>query len=186
MAQTTNDIENGSILNIDGRLWRVVKFQHVKPGKGPAFVRTTIKDVVSGKQVERTFNAGVKVDFATLDNRNLQYSYKDGSNLMFMDTSSYDQVAIPEELLGDQIKYLVEGTDCMVSFFEGNPISVQLPASVVLEVTHTEPGLQGNRSSAGNKPATLETGAEIQVPLFINEGEKIKVDTRDGSYLSRE
>ncbi|MBQ1299392.1 MAG: elongation factor P [Aeriscardovia sp.] len=186
MAQTTNDIENGSILNIDGRLWRVVKFQHVKPGKGPAFVRTTIKDVLSGKQVERTFNAGVKMDFATLDNRNLQYSYKDGSNLMFMDTSSYDQVAIPEELLGDQIKYLVEGTDCMVSFFEGNPISVQLPASVVLEVTHTEPGLQGNRSSAGNKPATLETGAEIQVPLFINEGEKIKVDTRDGSYLSRE
>ena len=186
MAQTTNDIENGSILNIDGRLWRVVKFQHVKPGKGPAFVRTTIKDVLSGKQVERTFNAGVKMDFATLDNRNLQYSYKDGSNLMFMDTSSYDQVAIPEELLGDQIKYLVEGTDCIVSFFEGNPISVQLPASVVLEVTHTEPGLQGNRSSAGNKPATLETGAEIQVPLFINEGEKIKVDTRDGSYLSRE
>ncbi|MBO6020618.1 MAG: elongation factor P [Aeriscardovia sp.] len=186
MAQTTNDIENGSILNIDGRLWRVVKFQHVKPGKGPAFVRTTIKDVLSGKQVERTFNAGVKMDFATLDNRNLQYSYKDGSNLMFMDTSSYDQVAIPEELLGDQIKYLVEGTDCMVSFFEGNPISVQLPASVVLEVAHTEPGLQGNRSSAGNKPATLETGAEIQVPLFINEGEKIKVDTRDGSYLSRE
>ena len=186
MAQTTNDIENGSILNIDGRLWRVVKFQHVKPGKGPAFVRTTIKDVLSGKQVERTFNAGVKMDFATLDNRNLQYSYKDGSNLMFMDTSSYDQVAIPEELLGEQIKYLVEGTDCMVSFFEGNPIAVQLPASVVLEVTHTEPGLQGNRSSAGNKPATLETGAEIQVPLFINEGEKIKVDTRDGSYLSRE
>ena len=186
MAQTTNDIENGSILNIDGRLWKVVKFQHVKPGKGPAFVRTTIKDVLSGKQVERTFNAGVKMDFATLDNRNLQYSYKDGSNLMFMDTSSYDQVAIPEDLLGEQMKYLVEGTDCMVSFFEGNPISVQLPASVVLEVAHTEPGLQGNRSSAGNKPATLETGAEIQVPLFINEGEKIKVDTRDGSYLSRE
>lgn len=186
MAQTTNDIENGSILNIDGRLWRVVKFQHVKPGKGPAFVRTTIKDVVSGKQVERTFNAGVKMEFATLDNRNLQYSYKDGSNLMFMDTSSYDQIAIPKELLGDQIKYLIEGTDCIVSFFEESPISVQLPASVVMEVTHTEPGLQGNRSSAGNKPAILETGAEIQVPLFINEGEKIKVDTRDGSYLSRE
>ena len=164
MAQTTNDIANGSILNIDGRLWRVVKFQHVKPGKGPAFVRTTIKDVLTGKQVERTFNAGVKIDFATLDNRNLQYSYKDGSNLMFMDTSSYDQVAIPEELLGDQIKYLVEGTDCMVSFFEGNPIAVQLPASVVLEVTRTEPGLQGTGAAPATSPPLWKPAPKYRSP----------------------
>ncbi|MBO7665371.1 MAG: elongation factor P [Aeriscardovia sp.] len=186
MAQTTNDIKNGSVLNLDGKLWTVIKFQHVKPGKGPAFVRTTIKDVLTGKQVERTFNAGMKIDFETVDNRNLQYSYKEGDSFVFMDMATYDQVSIPGEMLGDQAKYLIEGTDCIVSFHDGNPLSVQLPASVVLEVTHTEPGLQGNRSNAGTKPATVETGAEIQVPLFINEGEKVKVDTRDGSYLGRE
>ncbi|MBQ3308276.1 MAG: elongation factor P [Eggerthellaceae bacterium] len=186
MAQTTNDIKNGSVLNLDGKLWTVIKFQHVKPGKGPAFVRTTIKDVLTGKQVERTFNAGMKIDFETVDNRNLQYSYKEGDSFVFMDMATYDQVSIPGEMLGDQAKYLIEGTDCIVSFHDGNPLSVQLPASVVLEVTHTEPGLQGNRSNAGTKPATVETGAEIQVPLFVNEGEKVKVDTRDGSYLGRE
>ncbi|MBQ5557409.1 MAG: elongation factor P [Bifidobacteriaceae bacterium] len=186
MAQTTNDIKNGSVLNLDGKLWTVIKFQHVKPGKGPAFVRTTIKDVLTGKQVERTFNAGMKIDFETVDNRDLQYSYKEGDNFVFMDMTTYDQVSIPGEMLGDQAKYLIEGTDCIVSFHDGEPLSVQLPASVVLEVTHTEPGLQGNRSNAGTKPATVETGAEIQVPLFVNEGEKIKVDTRDGSYLGRE
>lgn len=186
MAQTTNDIKNGSVLNLDGKLWTVIKFQHVKPGKGPAFVRTTIKDVLTGKQVERTFNAGMKIDFETVDNRNLQYSYKEGDSFVFMDMDTYDQVSIPGEMLGDQAKYLIEGTDCIVSFHDGNPLSVQLPASVVLEVTHTEPGLQGNRSNAGTKPATVETGAEIQVPLFVNEGEKVKVDTRDGSYLGRE
>ncbi|MBR2556662.1 MAG: elongation factor P [Aeriscardovia sp.] len=186
MAQTTNDIKNGSVLNLDGKLWTVIKFQHVKPGKGPAFVRTTIKDVLSGKQVERTFNAGVKVDFETVDNRNLQYSYKDGNDYVFMDMTTYDQVTISEALLGDQAKYLIEGTDCVVSFHDGNALSVQLPASVVLTITHTEPGLQGNRSNAGTKPATVETGAEIQVPLFVNAGERVKVDTRDGSYLGRE
>ena len=186
MAQTTNDIKNGSVLNLDGKLWTVIKFQHVKPGKGPAFVRTTIKDVLTGKQVERTFNAGMKIDFETVDNRNIQYSYKEGDSFVFMDMATYDQVSIPGEMLGDQAKYLIEGTDCIVSFHDGNPLSVQLPASVVLEVTHTEPGLQGNRSNAGTKPATVETGAEIQVPLFVNEGEKVKVDTRDGSYLGRE
>ncbi|MBR2673832.1 MAG: elongation factor P [Aeriscardovia sp.] len=186
MAQTTNDIKNGSVLNLDGKLWTVIKFQHVKPGKGPAFVRTTIKDVLTGKQVERTFNAGMKIDFETVDNRNLQYSYKEGDSFVFMDMATYDQVSIPGEMLGDQAKYLIEGTDCIVSFHDSNPLSVQLPASVVLEVTHTEPGLQGNRSNAGTKPATVETGAEIQVPLFVNEGEKVKVDTRDGSYLGRE
>ena len=185
MAQTTNDIKNGSVLNLDGKLWTVIKFQHVKPGKGPAFVRTTIKDVLTGKQVERTFNAGMKIDFETVDNRNLQYSYKEGDSCVFMDMATYDQVSIPGEMLGDQAKYLIEGTDCIVSFHDGNPLSVQLPASVVLEVTHTEPGLQGNRSNAGTKPATVETGAEIKVPLFINEGDKVNIDTRTGEYLGR-
>lgn len=186
MAQTTNDIKNGSVLNLEGQLWTVIKFQHVKPGKGPAFVRTTIKNVLSGKIVDKTFNAGMKMDFETVDNRSLQYSYEDGENYVFMDMQTYDQVYIPKTLVGDQSKYLLEGTDCLVSFHNGTALNVELPASVVLTIAHTEPGLQGNRSNAGTKPATLETGAEIQVPLFIGEGEQIKVDTRDGSYLGRE
>ena len=186
MAQTTNDIKNGSVLNLDGKLWTVIKFQHVKPGKGPAFVRTTIKDVLTGKIVDKTFNAGMKIQFETVDNRNLQYSYEDGDNFVFMDMETYDQTYIPKELVGDQAKFLLEGTDCIVSFHDGNPLNVELPACVVLTTTHTEPGLQGSRSTAGTKPATVETGAEIQVPLFINEGEKVKVDTRDGSYIGRE
>ena len=173
LAQTTNDIKNGSILNLDGQLWQVIKFQHVKPGKGPAFVRTTIKNVLSGKIVDKTFNAGMKMDFETVDNRTLQYSYEDGDNFVFMDMTTFDQIMIPKTLVG-------------VSFHDGQPLSVELPASVVLTITHTEPGLQGNRSNAGTKPATVETGAEIQVPLFIGEGEKVKVNTDDGSYLGRE
>ena len=186
LAQTTNDIKNGSILNLDGQLWQVIKFQHVKPGKGPAFVRTTIKNVLSGKIVDKTFNAGMKMDFETVDNRTLQYSYEDGDNFVFMDMTTFDQIMIPKTLVGDKAKYLLEGTDCIVSFHDGQPLSVELPASVVLTITHTEPGLQGNRSNAGTKPATVETGAEIQVPLFIGEGEKVKVNTDDGSYLGRE
>ncbi|MDF7641032.1 elongation factor P [Bifidobacterium sp. ESL0784] len=186
MAQTSNDIKNGSVLNLDGQLWTVTKFQHVKPGKGPAFVRTTIKNVLSGKIVDRTFNAGMKMEFETVDNRTLQYSYEEGDTFVFMDMTTYDQVSIPKELVGDQAKYLLEGTDCIVSFHDGTPLSVELPASVILKVTSTEPGVQGNRSNAGTKPATVETGAEIQVPLFVGEGEMVKVDTRDGSYLGRE
>ncbi len=186
MAQTSNDIKNGSVLNLDGKLWQVVKFQHVKPGKGPAFVRTTIKEVLTGKIVDKTFNAGTKLEFETVDNRDLQYSYRDGENFVFMDMQTYEQVMIPEALVGDAEKFLLEGTDCIVSFNNDVPLAVELPASVILTVSHTEPGLQGNRSSAGTKPATVETGAEIQVPLFISEGERVKVDTRDGSYLGRE
>ena len=186
MAQTTNDIKNGSVLNLDGQLWTVTKFQHVKPGKGPAFVRTTIKNVLSGKIVDKTFNAGMKMEFETVDNRNLQYSYEDGDNFVFMDMTTYDQVYIPKTLVGDQAKFLLEGTDCVVSFHDGTPLSVELPASVILTITHTAPGLQGNRSNAGTKPATVETGAEIQVPLFINEGDRVKINTEDGSYTGRE
>ena len=184
MAQTTNDIKNGSVLNLDGQLWTVMKFQHVKPGKGPAFVRTTIKNVLSGKIVDKTFNAGMKMEFETVDNRTLQYSYEDGDNFVFMDMTTYDQITVPKTLVGDKAKFLLEGTDCLVSFHDGTPLSVDLPGSVVLTITHTEPGLQGNRSNAGTKPATVETGAEIQVPLFINEGDRVKINTEDGSYTS--
>ena len=193
MAQTTNDIKNGSVLNLDGQLWTVMKFQHVKPGKGPAFVRTTIKNVLSGKIVDKTFNAGMKMEFETVDNRTLQYSYEDGDNFVFMDMTTYDQIMVPKTLLGDKAKFLLEGTDCLVSFHDGTPLSVDLPGSVVLTITHTEPGLQGNRSNAGTifipagpKRATVETGAEIQVPLFINEGDRVKINTEDGSYTGRE
>ena len=186
VAQTTNDIKNGSVLNLDGQLWTVMKFQHVKPGKGPAFVRTTIKNVLSGKIVDKTFNAGMKMEFETVDNRTLQYSYEDGDNFVFMDMTTYDQIMVPKTLLGDKAKFLLEGTDCLVSFHDGTPLSVDLPGSVVLTITHTEPGLQGNRSNAGTKPATVETGAEIQVPLFINEGARVKINTEDGSFTGRE
>ena len=181
---TTADFKNGLYIDYNGKPCVVVYFQHVKPGKGPAFVRTTIKNVLSGKIVDKTFNAGMKMEFETVDNRTLQYSYEDGDNYVFMDMTTYDQIMVPKTLV--ESKFLLEGTDCIVSFHDGTPLSVELPASVVLTVTHTEPGLQGNRSNAGTKPATVETGAEIQVPLFINEGERVKVNTTDGSYLGRE
>ena len=182
---TTNDLKNGMTLDIDGQLWTVVEFQHVKPGKGPAFVRTKLKSVLSGKVVEKTFNAGIKVEVAMLEKRQMQYLYKDGEDFVFMDTASYDQMTIPAAVVGDAAKYMLENAEAIVSIHEGNPLIVELPASVALEITYTEPGLQGDRSSGGTKPATLETGIDIQVPLFIKTGEKILVDTRDGSYLGR-
>ncbi|MFM1917480.1 MAG: hypothetical protein RJB01_995 [Actinomycetota bacterium] len=182
---TSNDLKNGMVLNIDGQLWTVIEFQHVKPGKGGAFVRSKLKNVLSGKVVDRTFNAGVKVETATVDRRDMQYLYKDGSDWVFMDTSSYDQVPVPDAVVGDAAKYLLENQVAQISMHEGSPIIVELPASVELMITYTEPGLQGDRSTGGTKPATLETGAEIQVPLFIESDTKVKVDTRDGSYLGR-
>ena len=182
---TTNDLKNGLVLNIDGQLWTVVEFQHVKPGKGGAFVRTKLKNVLSGKVVDRTFNAGVKVETANVDKRDMQYLYKDGADFVFMDTSTYDQLMVSPEVVGDAAQFMLESQNAIVATHDGNPLYVELPASVVLEITYTEPGLQGDRSSAGNKPATLETGAEIQVPLFLETGTKVKVDTRDGSYLGR-
>ncbi|MBX3194196.1 MAG: elongation factor P [Schumannella sp.] len=182
---TTNDIKNGSVLNLDGQLWNVVEFQHVKPGKGGAFVRTKIKNVTSGKVVDRTFNAGTKIDFATVDRRDYSYLYRDGDGFVFMDTSDYEQVTVPAPTVGDAANYMLEGQNVTIATHDGEALYVELPASVVLEVTYTEPGLQGDRSSAGTKPATLETGHEIQVPLFLEQGTKVKVDTRDGSYLGR-
>lgn len=182
---TTNDLKNGLVLSIDGQLWAVVEFQHVKPGKGPAFVRTKLKNVISGKVVDKTFNAGVSVETASVDKRDMQYLYRDGESWVFMDMQSYDQYPVPDAIVGDASKYLLENQEAVVAIHEGAPIYIELPASVELMVTYTEPGLQGDRSSAGTKPATLETGAEIKVPLFLESNTKIKVDTRDGSYLGR-
>ena len=182
---TTNDLKNGLVLNLDGQLWTVVEFQHVKPGKGGAFVRTKLKNVMSGKVVDKTFNAGVKVETATVDRRDMQYLYRDGDDFVFMDSSTYEQLPVPSAVVGEAEKYLLENNSANVSVHEGNPIIVELPASVGLRLTYTEPGVQGDRSTGGTKPATLETGAEIQVPLFIEPDTKVKVDTRDGSYLGR-
>ena len=182
---TTNDLKNGMVLVIDQQLWSVVEFQHVKPGKGPAFVRTKLKNVMSGKGVDKTFNAGVKVETATVDRRDMQYSYLDGDMYVFMDTSTWEQTSLTEEAVGDAKDFMVEGQDAIVAFHEGNALFVELPASVVLEIEFTELGLQGDRSSGGTKPARLSTGREIQVPLFLNEGDSVKVDTRSGDYLER-
>lgn len=182
---TTNDLKNGMTLNIDGSLWTVVEFQHVKPGKGPAFVRTKMKQVLTGKVVEKTFNAGVKVDVAVVEKRDMQYLYKDGADFVFMDTTTYDQLTISEATVGDASNFLLENAEVNVAIHEGNPLYIELPASVELEITYTEPGIQGDRSSGGTKPATVQTGIDIQVPLFIKQGEKVLVDTRDGSYLGR-
>jgi elongation factor P len=182
---STNDLKNGLVLNLDGQLWAVVEFQHVKPGKGGAFVRTKLKNVLSGKVVDKTFNAGTKVDTATVDKRDMQYLYKDGSDFVFMDSSSYDQITIPGPTVGDAANFLLENQDAVVALHEGAALYVELPASVTLEITYTEPGLQGDRSTGGTKPATVETGYEIQVPLFVESGTRVKVDTRTGDYLGR-
>jgi elongation factor P len=182
---TSNDLKNGLVLNIDGQLWTVIEFQHVKPGKGPAFVRSKLKNVLTGKVVDKTFNAGVKVETANVDKRDMSYLYNDGDSYVFMDKDNYDQVTLSATIVGDAINYMLENQDAVVAMYEGNPIYVELPASVVLEVTYTEPGLQGDRSSGGTKPATVETGLQIQVPLFLENGTKVRIDTRTGDYLGR-
>ncbi|KAB1503703.1 elongation factor P [Corynebacterium sp. 320] len=182
---TTADFKNGLVLKIDNKLQQIIEFQHVKPGKGPAFVRTKLKDVVSGKIIDKTFNAGVKVETATVDRRDMTYLYNDGTNFVLMDVKDFEQVELAPHLMGEGAKFLLENATVQVSFHEGEPLFAELPVSVELRVEHTDPGLQGDRSNAGTKPATLETGAEIQVPLFVETGNVVKVDTRDGSYLSR-
>jgi elongation factor P len=182
---TSNDLKNGMVLMIDGQLWSVIEFQHVKPGKGPAFVRTKLRSVTTDKVVDKTFNAGVKVETANVDRRDMQYLYNDGSGFVFMDLTSYDQISLEPKVVGDAANFLLENQNAVVALHDGNPLYVELPASVVLEITYTEPGLQGDRSTGGNKPATLETGYQIQVPLFIENNTRVKVDTRTGAYLGR-
>jgi elongation factor P len=182
---TTNDFKNGMILNLDGVLWQIVEFQHVKPGKGGAFVRSKIKNVLDGRVVEKTFNAGVKVETANVDRRNMQYLYSDGDGFVFMDPKTYEQISVPAKTAGRLADFLLEGESAQVALNEGLPLYVELPSSVVLEVTWTEPGLQGDRSNAGTKPAKVQTELEVQVPLFVKVGEKIKINTETGEYLSR-
>ncbi|MET0304259.1 MAG: elongation factor P [Microbacteriaceae bacterium] len=182
---STSDIKNGVVLSIDGQLWNVIEFQHVKPGKGGAFVRTKLKNVVSGKVVDRTYNAGAKIDIENVDRRDFTYLYNDGDSFVFMDVDDYDQINVPAATVGDASNFLLENQQVQIALNNGNPLYVELPASVILEITYTEPGLQGDRSSAGTKAATVETGYEIQVPLFVEQGTKVKVDTRTGDYLGR-
>ena len=182
---TTSDLKNGMCLDIEGSLWTVIEFQHVKPGKGPAFVRTKMRQVLTGKVVERTLNAGVKIEIAILEKREMQFLYKEGEDFVFMDNKTFDQMNISAAVVGDASNYMLENTEAIVAIHENNPLYLELPASVVLTITYTEPGLQGDRSSGGTKPATVETGIEIQVPLFIKQDEKVLVDTRDGSYQGR-
>ena len=182
---TTNDLKNGMALDLDEGLFEVVEFQHVKPGKGGAFVRTKLKNILSGKVVDRTFNAGVKVDVANVDRRDMQYLYREGGDFVFMDMTDYDQPRVPASVVGDAANYLLEEQTVTVAFNDGTPLYVDLPAAVELTISQTDPGVQGDRSTGGTKPATLQTGATIAVPLFISTGEKIKVDTRTGQYLGR-
>jgi len=182
---TTNDFKNGMVLNIDGNLWTIIEFQHVKPGKGGAFVRSKIKSVKDGKVIDKTFNAGVKVETANVDRSTMQYLYKDDEFFYFMNPDTYDQIGVPIAIAEGIDKFLKEGENAIVATNDGTPLYVELPSSVVLTIAWTEPGLQGDRSSAGSKPAKTDTGLDIQVPLFIKEGEAIKVNTESGEYQSR-
>src|SRR5664279_5718873 len=185
MAISTNDLRNGMTLNLPEGLFAVVEFQHVKPGKGGAFVRTKLKNSRTGAVIERTYRADEKLEQAIIDKREMQFLYRDGSEYVFMDTSSYEQLQVETGLLGGSANYLKEGDDAVLQFFGTEIVGVDLPAAVELTVADTEPGLQGDRVSGARKPATLETGLVLQVPLFVNPGEKIKVDTRTGEYLTR-
>jgi elongation factor P len=185
MAITTNDIKNGMALNLPEGLFQIVDFQHVKPGKGGAFVRTTLKNVRTGAVLDRTFRAGEKVDQAVIDKREMNFLYRDGTDLVFMDNVSYDQLNVAPGALGDSANYIVEGSTVQLAMYDAEIVGVELPASVELTVRDTEPGIQGDRVSGARKPATLETGLTVQVPLFVNVGDRLKVDTRSGEYITR-
>ena len=183
---TTNDLKNGLVLNIDGQLWTVTDFQHVKPGKGGAFVRTKLRRASDGNVIDRTFRAGEKFRPIHTEARKMQFLYADGTDAHFMDEESYEQIALPEPTLAESLKWVKPNETVDMLYIDGEPADLQLTASVELEVTHTEPGVRGDTASGGgSKPATLETGAIVNVPLFVNIGDRIKVDTRSGSYMSR-
>jgi len=182
---TTNDLKNGMTLQLDDGLFQIVDFQHVKPGKGHAFVRTSLRNVRAGGTVERTFRAGEKVERATIDKREMNFLYRDGDDYVFMDNETYEQINVSPEALGDTGNYIVDGSTAVLLMFGTEIVGTDIAASVELTISQTEPGLQGDRSSGGTKPATLETGLVIQVPLFIETGERVKIDTRSGEYLSR-
>ena len=183
---SSNDFRPGVSIVIDGSVWRVVEFLHVKPGKGAAFVRTKLKNVQTGNVVERTFRAGETVPQATLEKSVMQHTYKEGEDFVFMDMESYEESRLTESQIGDRVKYLKEGMEANVVRWNDQVLEVELPNSVVLEVTHTDPGVKGDTATGGNKPAVVDTGATVMVPLFISQGEKIKIDTRNDTYLGRE
>ncbi len=184
-AITTNDLKNGITLELDNGLFQVVEFQHVKPGKGGAFVRTKLRNLKNGNVFDRTFNAGVRVEQALLEKKDMQFLYRDGDDYVFMDTDSYDQSHVAPVALGDAADYLVEQMTAIIAYYNGDIVSVEIPAAVELTVTETEPGVQGDRVSGARKAATLQTGKVVQVPLHINIGDRLKVDTRSGEYISR-
>ena len=185
MAITTNDLKNGMTLKLDEGLYQVVEFQHVKPGKGGAFVRTTLKNVRTGAVVDRTFRGAEKVEQAVIDKREMQFLYRDGNEFVFMDNESYDQLQVAPTALGDSANYIVDGSTVQLAMYDNEIVGVELPASVELSVRETEPGIQGDRVSGAKKPATMETGLVLQVPLFVNIGDRLKVDTRSGDYITR-
>ena len=185
MSVSTNDLKNGMTLDLPEGLFSVVEFQHVKPGKGGAFVRTKLKNVRTGAVLDRTYRADEKLEQAIVDKREMQFLYRDGQQLVFMDNSTYDQMQIEETNLGDAPRFLKEGDSAVLQLYKSDVVGVDLPAAVELQVTETEPGVQGDRVSGARKPATLETGHVVQVPLFVNIGDKVKVDTRSGEYLTR-
>lgn len=185
MSVSTNDLKNGMTLELDGTLFQVVEFQHVKPGKGGAFVRTKLRNVKTGAVVERTFNAGIKVGLAIVERKAMQFLYDDGGDAVFMDLGTYEQIHVAASTMGDIGKYLAEGAEAQIAMHEGVPIAVELAASVVLTVARTDPGVKGDTRTGSLKPATLETGAVVNVPLFVEEGERVKVDTRSGAYIER-
>jgi elongation factor P len=185
MAITTNDLKNGMSLNLPEGLYQVVEFQHVKPGKGGAFVRTTLRNVRTGAQLEKTFRAGEKVEQAMIDKREMQYLYRDGADYVFMDNESYDQLHVSPQSLGSAADYLLESATAVLQMYGDEIVGVDLPAAVELTVAETEPGVQGDRVSGARKPATLETGKVVQVPLFVNIGDKLRIDTRSGEYITR-
>jgi elongation factor P len=184
-AISTNDLKNGITLELDNGLFTVVDFQHVKPGKGGAFVRTTLRNVRTGAQLERTFRAAERVEQAILDKREMQFLYRDGDEYVFMDTGTYDQRSVAPSALGDAANYLVENATASLATFRDEIVAVEIPASAELTVTETEPGVQGDRVSGARKPATLQTGLTLQVPLFVNVGDRVRVDTRSGDYITR-
>ena len=185
MSVSTNDLKNGMTLDLDGTLFQVVEFQHVKPGKGGAFVRTKLRNLKTGGVVERTLNAGVKVGLAIVERKEMQYLYRDGEHFTFMDMGSFEQLPIDSDVVGDAANYLAEGSTAQVAVYQGVPIAVELPASVALTIIQTQPAVKGDTRTSAMKPATLETGHVVQVPLFVEEGERVKVDTRSGNYIER-
>jgi elongation factor P len=184
-AITTNDLKTGITLELDNGLFQVVEFQHVKPGKGGAFVRTKLRNVKTGNVFDRTFNAGVKVEQAIINRDDMQFLYRDAEDYVFMNNQTYDQLHVPPVALGEVADYLIEGMTAQIGFHNGEIISAEIPASVELTIAETEPGVQGDRVSGARKPATLETGKVVQVPLFVEIGDKVKVDTRTGEYITR-